>query len=384
MISSLAMLFALMSGGSDVKPEPVRWFCPQPYTYVQRDEAGVPLPGQDADGMRDDWLAELTPVASWSGELAKTAVFKSFLNILPPNPLTGLGQTEPRLTDPEMTALTGELTRAGLKQAFETGGVRLAGDRVFENAGEGQSALEIPWLQRWVNFGGQVDFITTDHAVTKNWRYQYTETDYPYPMTMDALIAELADYFEAIRAVFPQVRLGIIEGPAVFQVTTAAGFVFPPNDRLIPVVDFAGFLDALLLEMSSRGLVLDHYHVDHGPHAVRADAGHTGVDGWEFGRVIAVEQICRSRGVRTGILIFPGRDFYGPVAGADDAEFSRQASATMIRYLEEYRQAGGQAEDLSASTWHYYPIRTGPEAESGSAMNIARELWRRDDELRGR
>ena len=378
----IAFLFLLIGSGRTVAQE--YWFSPAPFTYVLRDANNVPLTGQDADGMRDDWLANVTHAAAWPTGYNQAFVFKSFLNILPPAALTGLGQTELRMTDVELSSLTAFLNTNSFKQAFETGGIRLSSLNNGTNAGEGQAAVEIPWLQRWMTNGGSLDYITTDHAVLMNWVYQYDQTNYPYAMTLGDLTTELVDYFAAIHAAFPNTKLGIIEGPAGFQVTTPWGFVFAPNKGNIPAVEFSGFLDDLLQKMSLCGLSLDHYHIDHGPHAVSSDTNQTGSANWEFGRLIAVEKACAARGVRFGVLMHPGRDFTIPVSGTTDLEMNRKAYQTMIRYLNEYRAAGGQADDILSSTWQYYPRITGPETTPYSVMNITRDQWLLDELLQGR
>ncbi len=305
-------------------------------------------------------------------------VFKTYLMILPPWPLAG--KSRPELTNDDLKRLIAIIKTHRLKVAFETGGLRLrpwlAGRE--DQAGELQAQSELRLLRRWLQAGGPIDYLTTDHAVMMNMR----GVGFPGPgldpnrsskMTVEELIGELVDYFEQIHRQIPHARFGVIESLGYFNVTAPDGRQYPHTDLQLPQWEFSSFFDHLLAAITQRGLELDHFHIDFGWEGVHYDGRRQGR--LDFGRVLAVESYVQSKGVKAGVIINAFHDRAATEITPSEAD--RQAYQRTLAFFDGYRRAGGRADHLVIQTWQPYPHRTGPEDEPYTVLNIARDILRR-------
>lgn len=334
-------------------------------------EAGI------AEGMREDFIPVLTDEKSWGSVLKWTDVFKSYINILPERPIAG--ESKPRLSDESLLKLIAFLNKHGIRAAFEVGGLRLSDKRHGTQAGEDQAKAEAGLLRRWVNLGGNLDYISTDHAVMKAVSQMHRdgadskELSRENAMTLGSLNAELVDYFAAIKQEFPSVRLGVIESLGFFHVRSEDGYEYKRTDQRLPIVWFEAWVDDLLQRMAERGLELDHFHIDYGVRGAEYDARQRQRKEWDFGRMLAVERVLQKRGIRTGLIINPSRPEFKQRADNED-EMEQQAHELSVRLFREYLHAGGNGEDWVFQTWHDYPLVTGPADRSPSFLATVKQL----------
>ena len=366
------------------------WFLVAPW-----DQSGVCQNDNDEDGMRDDWLELVTRPEDWSSLRDRVEVFKLFYNMLRTHPLENLCDPTP-IHQPLTTEELGELVDAlqggpdPVGVGFEVGGIRLGssgcpwtvGDPDTQvppditGVGACQAAADILILQRWT---GSIDVLNLDHALGNNWCREGDPFNIPNSCNVpwQDLVREMVDYLAAMHVEYPDARLGIYEGPALFNVHVDPSTVYPARGLGPNPPTFEQFIDELLAAFADKrqesGLedfYLSHYDVDHAPHAVDADGDFDGT--WDFGRITAVEQKLCSRDVTVGMLAHPGRWFVGPPSMDPDA--NDLAYGTTMRYFAEYRTAGGDADTLIPAVWHTHPNVTGPEDEPSSGMKLGRDM----------
>ncbi|MCX6361667.1 MAG: hypothetical protein NT029_17825 [Armatimonadetes bacterium] len=323
-----------------------------------------PMPFVSDRTFRSDYLPTLLDERLWPAVLKRTRVLKSYLMVLPADPVPG--KRAPEASDEQLRALARFVRRHRLKVAFEVGGIRMAADTPCDQAGETTARGELRHLRRWLKAGGRIDYLTTDHAVmmTVGAPYVNPKSFAHRGMTVSDAIGELADYFAIMHRAIPGARLGIIESLGFFTVD-AGSRTYPRTVPALPVWRFDQFIAEVAEAMHRRGLRLDHFHVDFGWEGVR----HDGLGKPDCGRILAVEAAVRRHGVRPGVIINAFHD--GMAANPDPAEASRQAVANTLRFTDAYLAAGGAADHLVVQTWQPYPDRTGPETDANTVLGLA-------------
>jgi hypothetical protein len=345
------------------------WIGPSPFVQVEH------TPQSFSRELRPDFVSVLSDPDGWPTVRGKADVFKSYLMLLPETPLSG--RTEPELTDADLRHLLGVVRGNDLNVAFETGGLRLrkALQGREDQAGEQQAESELRLLRRWLDAGGTIDYLTTDHPVMMNLR----GLGFPGPgldpnrsskLTVEELTDELVDYFLAMKRKIPGVRFGTIESLGYFWVQGIDGDVYKATDPQLPRCDFEEFFDRLLEQMAKQDLKLDHFHIDFGYIGVAHDGRAEGT--LDFGRILAVERYVQSRGVKAGVIFNAFHDRKSKNLTSEAA--SRQARERTLAFAEGYRKAGGNAEHLVVQTWHPYPDRTGPEGDPLTVLGVARDV----------
>ncbi|NSW56187.1 MAG: hypothetical protein HPY44_09240 [Armatimonadetes bacterium] len=332
-----------------------------------------PMPFITGREIRRDYFSTLTNPAAWPTVLARTDVFKSYIMVPPRDPLPG--EDQPQSSDEELRGLAAFMRQRGIKIAFEVGGLRIT-DRLFGPlAGEKYAQTELTHLRRWIDCGGSVDYLTTDHAIMMNMRGAgFTgpgvSPERPGNMSMSELIRELVIYFETMRQAIPGVKFGVIESLGFFHIIGPDGREYPRTDPLLPVWKFDAFMDELLAAMKDKDLTLDHFHIDFGYEGVRFDGRNRGE--LDFGRILGVEQAVHARGIKAGVIInaFHDRSVQEP----DPATASREAYENTLAFTRGYLAAGGKSEHIILQTWQPYPDVTGPEDRPHTVLNIARDV----------
>lgn len=326
-----------------------------------------PMPFVSDRTFRPDYLPTLLDERLWPTVLKRAQVLKSYLMVLPSDPVPG--KRTPEASHEQLRALARFVRRHRLKVAFEVGGIRMAADTPCDQAGELTAQGELRHLRRWLKAGGRIDYLTTDHAVmmTVGAPYVSPRSFAHRGMTVSEAIVELADYFAIMHRAIPGAKLGIIESLGFFTVD-APGRTYLRTVPALPVWRFEAFITEVVEAMRRRGLRLDHFHVDFGWEGVR----HDGLGKPDCGRILAVEAAVRRHGVRPGVIINAFHD--GMVANPEPAEASRQAVANTLRFTDAYVAAGGSADHLVVQTWQPYPDRTGPETDPNTVLGLARAV----------
>ena len=348
------------------------WVGPSPFVQVEH------TPESFSRKVRTDFVPVLCDSKGWPEVLSQTDVFKSYLMLLPKSPLPG--KDSPELTDDALGRLQTFIAANDLGVAFETGGLRIhKGLQGHEDqAGESQAESELQHLRRWLDAGGRIDYLTTDHAVMMNLR----GLGFPGPgldpnrsskLTVEELTDELVDYFVVMKKAIPGVRFGVIESLGYFHVRGTDGREYKATDPKLPRCNFEEYFDRLLDRMAEQNLKLDHFHIDFSYEGVAYDGRAEGK--LDFGRILAVERYVQSRGVKVGVIFNAFHDRQDKTLTPEAA--SRQASERTLAFAEGYRKAGGTADHLVVQTWHPYPDRTGPEDDPLTVLGVARDVLTR-------
>jgi hypothetical protein len=329
--------------------------------------------------VRDDYIPMLTDTANWRDIAARADVFKSYIMILPPVPLPG--NDAPEISDDELRRLIAVLAEQGLKTAFEVGGAR------SREAGAGHAAAlgEFTWLRRWLDLGGKIDYLSTDHSIAfglEKWlatkdpaesgamSYQDPEVR----QLINDLCEELAGYIEKMSELLPGVRIGAIDSLGYWWVEGEDGRVYEPSRPDIPDLPFAEIFARLVEAVEARGLRLDHFHSDFGHDGVRFDGAGTGK--LNYGRVLAVEAAVRAAGIRSGNIVNAFHDAFHDktLPEPESARSSAEAVNNTLAFFEGYMAAGQIPDDLVFQTWQPFPDKTGPETERDTVMHLHRSM----------
>ena len=322
-------------------------------------------------GIRDDFIGQVTDLENWPTVSANTAVFKQFIESL----------SENKYSDVELQQLATFIREAGLKCAFEIGALRWTPKYYGAGSGAAYARQEISVLQRWVDAGGTVDFLSTDHAVMWNVGLclqgakpmgEYV-ADPDWRVVMDEVVESLVMIHEA----FPDTKIGMIESLGYFSVgeqytTTDPGSIYP--------IDMQEFIVTAKDKLAAHGVALDHMHLDFSYQDCRYDGREE--SRLDFGRIMAAEQIVQSLGVDSGMIInaFDDESYRGGNAtlemqkAQNPAERSASAVDNTLEYFDGYVAAGGSPDTWILQRWQPYPDVTGPETDRNTDMGVARLL----------
>jgi len=327
-------------------------------------------------GIRDDYLSQMTNLENWPTVYANTAVFKQFIESL----------YDDKYSDAELKQLATFAREAGLKCAFEIGALRWSPELYGPGSGKKYAAQEIKVLQRWVDAGGTIDYLSTDHAVMWNVGLCLQGAK---PMAglgdpdWRVVLDEVVDALVMIHAAFPQAKIGMIESLGYFSVGDQYTTTDPDN---IYPIDMKEFLRTAQSRLAERGVELDHLHVDFSYQDCLFDGLKEGR--LDFGRIILAEEIIQSLGVECGVIINAYDDFSYAVMGGSNtvqelkkadnaAERSVSGVANTLEYFDGYVAAGGQPDTWIFQRWMPYPDVTGPETDRNTDMGVTRLLIER-------
>lgn len=346
------------------------WVAPRPFRCPEEEVRHC----QGNLVFREDWLPILTDASKWPVVLRSTRVFKTYILVLQEK--SGSGKAETSLSNSDLDRLVRFTRDHSLQVAFEVGGLRTSAEMCGSQAGESFALREVALLKRWLAAGGEIHYITSDHAVMKNmrgvgFRSSGLDEKRECKMTVRELIGELADYFQVVHREIPQAKLGVIESLGFFRVRGAGKEVYKQSDPKLPEWYFNEFFDDLVKAMRERKLELDHFHIDFGYNGVRFD-GRQGDGKPNFGRVLAVESYVQSKGVRSGVIFNSTLDDEVKQAGRDAA--NREMRARTLGYFKGYIEAGGRGNDVLIQSWDPYPDLTGPEDKPLTFFGNARDL----------
>jgi hypothetical protein len=132
------------------------WYGPCPFQNY--------LPGGGAR-IRPDFFGNVTsPATAWPQLSGDLTYFKIFLDMLygppgKPGLPAGMGSS-----DGELKALIDLLATRAIKTGVEVGGARWGAGRCNASAALAYAALEQASVERWLQLGGRIDSLTTDHA----------------------------------------------------------------------------------------------------------------------------------------------------------------------------------------------------------------------------
>ena len=273
------------------------------------DEVWISVPfwttGTFASGtQRTDYIPTLTTPEDWPEVRARTSRISMYLNML----ATGVSDDR-ALSDTEIQTLVAGLS--GIKVDFNVGGLRVQNASptnpptvLCSDVGETTASRDFAFLRRWVENGGTLDSLTSDHAVTTFTMEKYasgeffcsTATAGTYPADTEDYsfwTAELGDYFENLLERFfdrcngtdgegagdpafcSGFEFGTWEGTSAFTVTEASGFQWGERSTF-GAVEFADVVNSFRTSLASRSVTdpvtgitggidhrYTHFNIDH-------------------------------------------------------------------------------------------------------------------------
>ena len=328
-------------------------------------------------GIRDDYVSQLTDLENWPTVYANTAVYKQFIESLGGN----------KYSDAELQQLATFTREAGLKCAFEIGSLRWSPTLYGPGSGKQYAAQEIKVLQRWVDAGGTVDYLSTDHAVMWNVGLclQGAKPMAPYVKNPDwrVVLDEVCDSLQMIQQAFPEAKIGMIESLGYFSV----GDQYTTTDpKCIYPIDMEEFIEVSKQRLREHGVELDHMHVDFSYQDCRYDGRKQ--KRADYGRILLAEAIVKEADLDVGIIINAYDDFsYAIMGGTNTVQESEKANNAAERsasgvdntleYFDGYVAAGGQPDTWILQRWMPYPDITGPESDRNTDMGVTRLLVER-------
>ena len=327
------------------------------------------------------------PATAWPRLAARTSTFK-----LKMQPLLGNNTR-----DADLAALAATIASRGMKTGLEIGGARW-GSRGCDAASQLQNARqEQKAVSRWLELGGHIDSITTDHALTWDVRHNLAGPHCDPPIPMTARIDAVAQVFASWRTFLgTNASLGFIESLGYWEITGPDGTNFT-NTSPTQLNNISGWVprldrltDLLLAAVANHNPtptvpLLDHYQIDYGMDGVEADTLQYGTSppvGMNYGRILGAEAVMAARGLRTGVILNANAArsrTWAPTPGTGclvgcDAEFTPSHSAA-VRTLNVTRGymtlLGRLSQHALLEQWQAYPNRTGPETQMDTGMWMA-------------
>ena len=306
-------------------------------------------------GVASETVAALTDETQYPTVLARTSVLKLYIEAIG------------GYSNSQLKAIADFVKEHHLRVGIEVGGMKMVNDDVPDDQmGEKAGEREYATLLKFVTNGGRIDYITTDHSIADI----ITQANGDRPnMTLDDAIRELLDYFEYIRARFPDVKFGSIESLGYFQVKGENGEVYSRTVSRLKRVYFDEYLDTYLSMAQERGIEIDHFHIDYGYDVVKNYDG----NGREmnFGRILAVENYCHEKGLNVGFI---APNAYFDASPQDKTAAAQTAAAQCEEFFDGYLKAGGQSDYYLFQRWSKYPAETGPETDPLTNFGIFKTL----------
>ncbi|MFP5332306.1 MAG: hypothetical protein ACLGHX_08115 [Acidimicrobiia bacterium] len=284
---------------------PQIWFGPlDPWSWEQRLEDEGPIEFYDL----------FTADARWTSAAAATHVVRLYPDWL-----------EHYATPEQVRTVIGDLHRRNIAYTFETGPLsetpecNAATVEGFSGAGPARAIAE-----RVRQAGGTLYGIDLEHGFDAA-----TFFDVACRMSPTEIATDVVNTIEAVRAIFPDVKVGSIE--------TAN----------LDVEAVARWLEAY---RQVTGEELDYFHLD----------VNYLVPDWAV-RARQIEEYVRGRGIEFGII------YFGDAHDTSDAAWLAKAED---RIIENEVIHGGRPDHAVFQSWHPHPRRLLPETEPGTFTNL--------------
>jgi hypothetical protein len=182
--------------------------------------------------------------------------------------------------------------------------------------------MEFEWISRIKRVGLDVDYVSLQSLLSKPLRVQGNVLDCSLAERVDGGIA----YAKRFAAVYPNAQFGLIDAlPSKGQ---------PYKEAYKYTRDM----------FQSRSVPLKYIHLD-----LSIEMVWRGDNGLSWQKVLEVEDYVKKLGLRFGLL-FTSRQS-GQVS--DEAFYK-----AIVKGLDDYRRAGGAADDYIIISWFPYPRRT--------------------------
>lgn len=327
---------------SDTKPKSksLVWICPNSINL-------------STGYVKDDFTGRITNKNYWPELLKHTRVLKLYI------------QQMYTTSAEQLIRIAAFVRENELLVDVELGGVRMAPDGTpIEQIAKAAYDVESKPLERFIELGGRIDYITTDHALAD----QITKrTDRYNGATMQQMMKQQALYYRMMQEMIPGLKVGAIESLGYFWVNST-NRQYKATDPTLGRVDFETYLSEFVRITKENGVTLDHFHVDFGLHDIEYDG--------DYGRVLAVENCCRANGVDVGFIA--GNAFHKsmqyPVPDDQIESASKEAAERTLQYFEGYQKAGGTCDYFIFQRWQPYPLEIGSEGKPYTTLGIFKTL----------
>ncbi len=314
------------------------WLCPQPMDPTQNGR------------LKADYVPTAEDVRRWPVLRQHTGVWKLYIEALG------------KFSEEELGRLARMIREQRLQVAVELGGCRMTvGQCPEQEIGVRSAEMEWKYLERFLKQGGRVDYITTDHALAEYMTGRSHALSLPRYQQM---LQQMA-YFRRMRTYLPEVKCGSIESLGFFWVRGLSGRQYEAVDPTLTRLDIETYFEEYRQAAAEADVPLDHFHIDYGMEFALTD-GDEASGTPDFGRILAVEALCRRYGLASGFIAANAFEDHFVInrAAEDEAEACRSAERNTLRYFRGYLQAGGNADYLIFQRWQPYPRAIGPTEES--------------------
>lgn len=302
----------------------------------------------------DDFVDQLTDESNWPNLLARTKVLKLYIQQMYTTP------------DEDMKRIADFVRKHDLEVAVELGGIRMApADTPKAKIPEKAFNDEYRHLKKFIDLGGRVDYVTTDHSLAASIAGR-AESFPDLKLSRVDYMRLYMQYYQLMQEHIPGVKLGAIESLGFFRIKGAER-QYEQTDSTLPVkLDFETYLQEMLVLAKEYGVKLDHFHIDFGYHEVKADG--------DWGRVLATEELVRSKGLDCGMIVTNAFHLGMAWPSKWPEQASKSAYSETMKMFEGYMQAGGKSSYLMFQRWQQYPVEIGSEAEPYTCMGIFKAL----------
>lgn len=311
------------------------WLCPMPMD-ITRNRAIV-----------SDYIQVLThPEDYYPNVFKNTKVLKLYIEAIN------------RFSIDDIRAIVEFTNKNDLEIAVEVGGIRMKiGQVANTQIGVKSAEYEMKSLNKLINAGGKINYISTDHSMASYLTGRKDDLD---EFTHEEIMEQMMEYFKYIQERITGIKVGTIESLGYFWVS--GNRQYQATDKSLNRLDFESFMDTYASVAERHGVVLDHFHIDFGMHDVQYDKG--------YGRIYAVESYLKSKNISLGFIaanaFHDGRKI--PQTNLDGA--TKSAAENTVKYFEGYMKNGGKSDYLILQRWQPYPLLLGREKNPYSQMGI--------------
>ena len=170
--------------------------------------------------------------------------------------------------------------------------------------------------RRWLDLGGRLDSVTTDHALTWDARHELPQQHCEPPVPMAARVDVVVQVLASWRAFLgPDTSIGFIESLGYWDITGPDGTAYQNVDpsrlrKLTGWIPQLSDVTAMLLSAGERinptpeVPLIDHYQIDYGMDGVEEDTIHYGPRPpvrMNYGRILGAESIMKAHDLQTGV-----------------------------------------------------------------------------------
>lgn len=328
------------------------WYCPAALTSDRK--------------LRSDFVRNLTNRDNWIGLKETVRVLKFYIEAMTPG--------DSRLSKDDLSVLVRFCKENNLKAGFEIGGVRMSKSNYGPGTGIKYAQRECQVLNRWVDCGGSIDYITLDNPVmnTIHKLYQVSPRVLPdyYSPSLSELMIEAVSAAKKIKECFSDTRIGVTEALGYFQITKSDNTILKNLDSSkVPNFDFDQFIVALRKEFATAGVNLDHFHIDFKYEAVLHDGKGKKLD---FERVAFAVEKLKGQGIRNGLMFGAFDDFtINHTTAPSAASANESAVKNTLNYLDAFLKYKIPLDTILIDRWEPFPEKTGPASDLDTDMGLA-------------